>query len=235
MDLFFWQRLHGGSTHFPIVLLLASVIFDFVAWRSRDDGLRRGLQLAGLSSAIVGALGGVGAVISGLVMTRGEMLGSGYEKFHHLFIWPAFTSCCLFVGWRLMNRGQVPQRARRLYLAWMTLASGLMMGAGYWGGEMLLGAQTRTAATAFKASATNDTALATRGHKLFLLNCAHCHGDEGRGDGPDEGANLHNLDKSNARIASIIHNGVKGEMPKFGSKFSDPEVQALTAYIRSLH
>src|SRR5947209_2084916 len=98
MDAFFWQRLHGGSTHFPIVLLLASVIFDFIAWRSRDDGFRRGLQVAGLSSAIVGVLGGVGAVISGLVITRGAMLGSGSEKYHHLFIWPAFTSCLLFVA-----------------------------------------------------------------------------------------------------------------------------------------
>jgi len=39
MNASFWQRIHGGSTHFPIVLVLASVIFDFIAWRSRDEVL----------------------------------------------------------------------------------------------------------------------------------------------------------------------------------------------------
>ena len=50
MDELFWQRMHGGSTHFPIVLLPASVVFDFIAWRSRDETLRRGLHAAGLGS-----------------------------------------------------------------------------------------------------------------------------------------------------------------------------------------
>src|SRR6266566_4263212 len=98
MNANFWRQIHGGSTHFPIVLLLASVIFDFVAWRSRDEALRRGLHAAGFGSAVVGLLGGIGAVVAGLMMTRGRMLGGGYEKTHHVFVWPAFTSCIVFVG-----------------------------------------------------------------------------------------------------------------------------------------
>ena len=82
--------LHGGSTHFPIVLLLASVAFDVIASRLRDTSLRRGLHAAGLGSAMMGVLGGCGAVVSGLVMSGGQMLGSGQEKMHHLFVWPAF-------------------------------------------------------------------------------------------------------------------------------------------------
>jgi len=70
----FWQRIHGGSTPFSIVLVLTSVVFDFVAWRSRDEALRRGLHTAGFGSAVVGMLGGVGAVIAGLIMTHGRML-----------------------------------------------------------------------------------------------------------------------------------------------------------------
>src|SRR5436190_22590902 len=101
MSATFWRHIHGGSTHFPIVLLLASVVFDFVAWRSRDDALRRGLHAAGLGSAVVGMLGGVGAVIGGLIMTHGRVLGRGYEKLHHLFVWPAFSLCVVIVTWRL--------------------------------------------------------------------------------------------------------------------------------------
>lgn len=74
-------------------------------------------------------------------------------------------------------------------------------------------------------------ALEQQGYKLFMLNCAHCHGTDARGD---EGPDLHGLVKSDARIASLIKNGKKGEMPKFASKLTASEVQALVAFVRSL-
>src|SRR5215510_6466344 len=43
------------------------------------------------------------------------------------------------------------------------------------------------------------------GYTLFMANCAHCHGDDARGD---EGPDLHGLTKSNARISSTIKNGI---------------------------
>lgn len=230
MNASFWQRMHGGSTHFPIVLLLVSVVFDFVAWRSRDEGLRRGLQMAGLGSAVVGVLGGLGAVISGLVMSRGQMLGSGYEKFHHLFVWPAFGLGAVLVAWRLFQPGRTPWRNFGVYLAGMGIASALMMGAGYWGGEMLLGAET-PAASPPAPTTVAPLADATRGRQLFLLNCAHCHGVDARGD---EGPDLHGLRKSDARLAAIITNGIRGEMPNFGKKLRPEDVQQLILFLHSL-
>ena len=70
-----------------------------------------------------------------------------------------------------------------------------------------------------------------QGYTLFMQNCAHCHGNDARGD---EGPNLHGVAKSDARIAYMIKNGVKGEMPKFGAKLTDADVQALIAFVRSL-
>jgi mono/diheme cytochrome c family protein len=70
-----------------------------------------------------------------------------------------------------------------------------------------------------------------QGHDLFMMNCAHCHGNDARGD---EGPDLHGLTKSDARISSLIKNGIKGEMPKFGAKLTDTDVQALIAFLRSL-
>lgn len=75
------------------------------------------------------------------------------------------------------------------------------------------------------------SAEATQGLHLFLMNCAHCHGNDARGD---EGPNLHDLHKSDARIYQVITAGIKGEMPSFGKKLGEPEVRQLTAYLRTL-
>jgi len=72
---------------------------------------------------------------------------------------------------------------------------------------------------------------ARQGYDLFLMNCAHCHGNDARGD---EGPDLHGVTKSDARISSLIKSGIKGEMPKFGEKLTDTDVQALIAFVRSL-
>jgi len=71
----------------------------------------------------------------------------------------------------------------------------------------------------------------SQGRHLFLLNCAHCHGDDARGD---EGPDLHDLHKSDVRIHQVITSGIKGEMPSFGKKFEESDIQALTAYLRTL-
>ncbi len=72
---------------------------------------------------------------------------------------------------------------------------------------------------------------ANQGYKLFMLNCAHCHGTDGRSD---EGPDLHGVTKSDQRIVTIIQNGIKGEMPKFSAKLNDTETRALVAFIRTL-
>jgi len=235
MNASFWQRIHGGSTHFPIVLLLASVVFDFVARRSRDEALRRGLHTAGWGSAVVGTLGAVGAVIAGLIMTRGRMLGSGYERIHHLFVWPAFALCIVFGGWRLFGSGRIPRRSFGIYLAGMSVTSVLMVGAGYSGGEMLLSAQNgNVPCTSFSdelASRSDPTARTATGRKLFLKNCAHCHGADARGD---EGPDLHNVDRTDEQIAARIRNGKKGQMTAFAGKLSPDEINEVVAYLRTL-
>jgi mono/diheme cytochrome c family protein len=72
---------------------------------------------------------------------------------------------------------------------------------------------------------------ANNGYKLFMLNCAHCHCADARGD---EGPDLHGVLKSDQRIVTIIQNGIKGEMPKFSAKLNDANTRALVAFIRTL-
>lgn len=76
-----------------------------------------------------------------------------------------------------------------------------------------------------------DTVLVSRGRSLFLQNCAHCHGDDATGD---EGPDLHGLLKSDARIAALINNGIKGEMPRFGEKLGAADVGAIIEFLHSL-
>jgi mono/diheme cytochrome c family protein len=85
-------------------------------------------------------------------------------------------------------------------------------------------AQTATRPPEFVADAA-------QGRHLFLMNCAHCHGDDAHGD---EGPDLHNLHRSDARIYQVITAGIKGEMPSFGKKLGEPEVRELAAYLRTL-
>jgi mono/diheme cytochrome c family protein len=79
--------------------------------------------------------------------------------------------------------------------------------------------------------AMNLTGQAEQGHSLFERNCAHCHGDDARGN---EGPTLHGLAMNDTRIALRIKNGVKGQMPRFGSKFNEVDIAALIAYLRTL-
>lgn len=76
---------------------------------------------------------------------------------------------------------------------------------------------------------TNNDAAA--GRRIFAMNCAHCHGDDATGD---ECPNLHGLRKSDERIARLVTQGIKGEMPSFRKKLDDAQVGRLIAYLRTL-
>jgi mono/diheme cytochrome c family protein len=229
MDTSFWQRIHGGSTHFPIVLPWASVMFDFVAWRSRDKPLQRGLHAAGLGSVV----GGIGAAIAGLIITRGRLVGMGGERLHHLFVWPGFALCIAFVGLRLFRTGRIPQRGASAYVAGMSVAAALMVGAGYSGGEMLSGSnKEKTLFSSDKLTCLPDPpASGVTGQQLFLKNCAHCHGADGRGD---DGPDLHSLGWTDEQLATRIRNGKKGQMTAFSGKLTREQIRDLVAYVGAL-
>ena len=73
--------------------------------------------------------------------------------------------------------------------------------------------------------------LANQGHEFYEMSCSQCHGDDAHGD---EGPDLHNLSIGNARIATTIKKGIKGEMPTFAKKYDDRQVAALVSYLRTL-
>jgi cytochrome c553 len=123
--------------------------------------------------------------------------------------------------------GSRPPIVRGPLLMWV-----LMLATGCHGSEPLPDAKSKNDPAPIVSVATIDLkAEVARGRQLYLRNCAHCHAPDATGD---EGPDLHDVERSDARIAALIKNGVKGQMPKFGAKLSDPDVQALIAFIRAL-
>jgi len=131
--------MHGGATHFPIALLLVSVLFDHAAVWWRDEMRRREFRALGFYSLLIAAGASPVAVISGIALSKGVLLGTGLLALHHYFIWPAFGLLIGLAAWRLVMRERASRRARGCYLALASVTLVAMMSAGYWGGEMIIG------------------------------------------------------------------------------------------------
>ena len=134
-----WEMMHGGSTHLPIALMLMSAVFDGLGCVVRSDRMREQFHSAGLFTLIAGTLGAFPAVLSGLVLARWEIGGTGALFWHHVFIWPSFTLLVGLSVWRVIVRGKRSKASLFVYLAFAFLAALLVSAAGFWGGEILLG------------------------------------------------------------------------------------------------
>jgi ubiquinol-cytochrome c reductase cytochrome c subunit len=75
--------------------------------------------------------------------------------------------------------------------------------------------------------------LAVKGRSYFLQSCAHCHGRDA--DGGEDAPSLLKLQISGAHMALVIQSSIKGEMPSFAKKYSEQDVAAIVAYLKTLH
>lgn len=139
MNSLFWQRAHGGLTHFPIALIFAAVLFDALAFSCPRWGKRREFKAIGYWLVIFGALGSFGAVFSGLALSHWTVSGTGSVLRHHLFVWPAFALIVGLGTWRFLVGRDPSRRALALYLITMLVGCVLVGAAGFFGGELLLG------------------------------------------------------------------------------------------------
>ena len=140
MDNSLWVKMHGGTTHFPIALVMASALFDLMGSLvpdNQDKSRRAGFRAAGFYTLLLGALGSIGAVVSGLVISHGQLWGRGNLAHHHTYLWPAFGLLVALAAWRLVVGSRASNAAFKIYLGASVLSGGLMAAAGYWGGELL--------------------------------------------------------------------------------------------------
>jgi uncharacterized membrane protein len=142
MDPSIWAKAHGATVHFPLALSLGSGVLDATAFALGARPRARDLHVAGYWTIIGGTVGSLPAVASGLLMTKGSLLGHGALRMHHLFVWPAFTLLVALATWRLCVGPQPKRRLLAVYLVGISLMVGLMSAAGYWGGELMIGPLT---------------------------------------------------------------------------------------------
>ena len=108
----------------------------------------------------------------------------------------------------------------------------------------VLAAQNRNPKT-LKNPVPATAASIEDGKAVFERMCAKCHGDEGKGDGPQapEGSHPANLTdnvwvhgSTDGEIFTTIHDGVppKYDMDSYEGKISDTDIWNVVNYIRSI-
>lgn len=138
MDSAIWAKAHGAATHFPLALALCSGALDAAGFALAGRPVVRDLHAAGYWTMLGGAIASVPAVFSGLLMTKGSVLGHGALRMHHLFVWPAFALLVALATWRVSVGRRATRPVFAGYLAGVGVMAGLMLAAGYWGGEMMV-------------------------------------------------------------------------------------------------
>src|SRR2546423_5005148 len=130
MNSLFWERAHGGLTHFPIALIFVATLFDIVSFFRERSSKPRDCNAIGYWLVILAALGAIAAVFSGLALSKWSVLGTGLVRLHHLFVWPAFVLILGLTIWRVAVRNQFSRRAFLLYLTAAACACALIGAAG---------------------------------------------------------------------------------------------------------
>src|SRR5437773_5378636 len=98
---------------------MASALFDlagFVGPENAGKSRRAGFRAAGFYTLLLGALGSIGAVVSGLVISHGQLWGRGNLAHHHTFLWPAFGLLVALAAWRLVVGSRASHGAFKTYL-----------------------------------------------------------------------------------------------------------------------
>jgi len=88
------------------------------------------------------------------------------------------------------------------------------------------------------SGAEHDAASATRGATLFEINCASCHGLDGKGDRTQGAPNLTDADwlygSTPEVIKASIYRGPYGVMPPWSERLDEATITALSVYVHSL-
>ena len=138
MDPALWAQLHGAIVHFPVALTFFAAACDAAAFACWARPISAHLRASAGYAIVCGTLGSLPAVVSGLFLTHGELMGAGDLRRHHLFGWPAFALLIALAVWRLVRRKTPTRRAHGIFVLLLGVLSGLMAATGHWGGQLAL-------------------------------------------------------------------------------------------------
>lgn len=94
-------------------------------------------------------------------------------------------------------------------------------------------------AEARSKNARSTGTSAAAGKKLYVTNCASCHGADGRGSSLGRGMGVHDLRSPDAAKMSVadtrnvIAEG-RGNMPGWKNQLSEEQIAQVAAYVRAI-
>ena len=144
---------------------------------------------------------------------------------------PGLAAIAAFVGVGARRRRLVSLRA-----ALLVIAAVAVLGAG---SRSVVEAANRPTASELALHADAGGGSADAGERIYLANCASCHGADGSGDGPTptlpeaEPLTESLSGMSDAEVSYRIANGLAGTpMPAFAASLTEQERRDLVSYLR---
>jgi uncharacterized membrane protein len=165
-----WPRLHAALNDLPTALLVTAALFELLFLATRRDGFRQ----VSFWTLIVGAVGGVAAVLSGLQAEENIDHGDAVHHVMETHELLAFVTLGIFgalAAWRLWREGRMGTGERAVALAATLAGAGVLVATAVYGGRLVFD----HAAGISTEVLTSETRSRTGGH-------SHA-GGEGHGDG----------------------------------------------------
>jgi uncharacterized membrane protein len=131
-----WPRLHALLNDLPIALLMTAVFFDLMALATRRVGFRQ----VSFSLLLVGALGAIAAVVSGLQaeehIAHGEAVHRVMET-HERFALISLGVFGVLAIWRLIRERRMGSAERMAALLVSLVGAGVLFTTGLYGGRLV--------------------------------------------------------------------------------------------------
>jgi uncharacterized membrane protein len=131
-----WPRLHALLNDLPIALLVTAVFFDLMALGTRRVVFRQ----VSFSLLMVGALGGVAAVVSGLQAEDHIAHGDAVHRVMETHEQFAFISLAVFgtlALWRIFREKRMGGLERSVSLVASLAGAGILFATGLYGGRLV--------------------------------------------------------------------------------------------------
>jgi uncharacterized membrane protein len=170
-----WPRLHAALNDLPAALLLVAALFELLALATRRESFRQ----VSFWTLIVGAIGGVAAVLSGLQAEENISHGDAVHRVMETHELLGFITLGIFgvlAVWRIWRERKMGATERALALALALGGAGVLIATANYGGRLVFD----HAAGIPTDVLTAETAQRSEGHE-------HAPG-EGHGDGDHEHA-----------------------------------------------